>query len=92
MKQQTVQFEMIRHTAIAEGYCSACGRKTVRQRTFEQAISPSNRNKEGKLKTRGEIRSELIAAEHRWTPNHDHMNCPEICAERVERRKRSGKR
>lgn len=91
MRTTRTVFKTIKNTARSEGFCTACGKRTVRQRTFEATINPFNRNAEGEIKTSAEVRADLLARARSWQPNYDHTNCPQIVAERVTRRLKASK-
>lgn len=85
-----VVYQEIRHTEIRQGNCSACGKPTNRQRTFNLTVNPTNRRADGTIKTADEVRADILTMARAWSPNHDHQNCPQIRAERVLR-KRGGR-
>jgi predicted RNA-binding Zn-ribbon protein involved in translation (DUF1610 family) len=62
----TTRFEVVRHKAVKSLPCPVCGKRLRRQRTFEQTINPYNRNEDGTVKTRNEIRAELAAQAAEW--------------------------
>lgn len=43
-----------------------CGKRLVRQKTFEQTINPFNKNAAGKVKSHAEIMTELQQWRSRW--------------------------
>ena len=69
-----VEFESIKRGITKTGKCK-CGKKLLRSKTFEQTISPFNKNKEGTLKTRFEIVEELIKEAHSWQPDFICSKC-----------------
>ena len=58
--------------------CPECGKKIRRQRTFGQTLNPFNRDRDGFLKTRQQIRRELYAEAAVWQER------PEMCGDCFE--------
>jgi len=75
----TTRFEVIRHKAVKSLPCAVCGKRLRRQRTFEQTINPYNRNADGTVKTRAEIRQELITEARVWAQDAEsHAACEAV--------------
>jgi hypothetical protein len=72
----TTTFEVVCHRAVKSLPCPGCGKRLRRQRTFEQTINPYNRNADGTVKTRAEIRQELITEAAVWADTAEtHAAC-----------------
>ena len=76
----------VRHVETKHGFCSACGGRTNRQRTWTRYITPAARNRDGSIKSASQHREDILTAARAWQPNHDHTNCPAIRAERIARK------
>lgn len=76
----TTRFETVRVQYVKQGQCPACGTWRRRQKTFEQTINPFNRNADGTMKTRDQIREELHAEGRGWEPDY---SCSENHGARV---------
>jgi hypothetical protein len=74
MATYTERYEAVTFPAAKNLRCPGeCGKKVRRQKTFQQTISPFNRNAEGQVKTRPEIFAELRAQAEEWQQK------PELC-------------
>lgn len=63
----TYTFQKIGWKAFKKGKCAACGKHGVeRTKEFYQTLNPWNRNADGELKSRDEIRAELRAEDAAW--------------------------
>jgi len=70
----TVRFEPVTQRARKSVKCTGCGKRLQRRRTFEQTLSPYNKDRQtGQLKTREQIRVELLAEAREWEQK------PETC-------------
>lgn len=72
----TYRFAAVKHPTTKTGKCPVCGKTVKRSRTFEQTLSPFNKNKAtGELKTRQEIGLELKFEAEAWVPDYTHAHC-----------------
>lgn len=62
----TYIFEEIKLYGSKSGKCSVCGKSCTRSQKFSQTLNPFNKNKNGDVKTRQEIRAELQAELTDW--------------------------
>ncbi|WP_032914762.1 hypothetical protein [Streptomyces sp. NRRL B-11253] len=62
----THRFERIPLTAKKSVPCTGCGKKIRRQRTFEQTLTPFNKNADGAIKDYAVIYRELEAMAAKW--------------------------
>jgi len=64
-----INFEVVKvvgtRTLVCEG---GCGRRAARRKTFECTINPFNRNKDGTIKSREEVRAQAQAEANKWRP------------------------
>ena len=61
------------------GKCSVCGKYVKRSRTFEQTISPFNRNPEtGLPRTWDEVVVRVNAEADAWKPDFTHEKCSQV--------------
>lgn len=82
----TIRLDEVRHVEVRHGFCSACGQRTNRQRTWTRYVNAAHRKADGTVKTANDHREDILTLARAWQPNHDHENCPAIRAERVARR------
>jgi hypothetical protein len=68
MEEITIKtnFEVIKKKSWKKRICWCCLKKFNRQKTFEQTISPFNKNKKGKPKTKEKILQELDKEVRDW--------------------------
>jgi len=59
------KFGKVEYQALKVGKCK-CGVKRKRQKMFYQTENPFNRNDDGSIKTRKQIRSELLKSALKW--------------------------
>jgi hypothetical protein len=59
-------YDPVRVTAAKTVECSVCGKKLRRQRTFQQTISPFNKNPDGTQKTSREVYLSVCAVAEDW--------------------------
>lgn len=60
------RYEPVKHTVVKQGKCEGCGKKTRRQTTLQNTISPFNKNPDGTPRTRAEIVEKLHAEGEEW--------------------------
>lgn len=68
-----ITFDTVKFYARKSGKCPACGKTTIRSRVFEQTLNPYNRNEQGLVKSRDEIRAELRVEAEEWEPDFRHQ-------------------
>jgi hypothetical protein len=61
-----VRFERVKFSAAKRYKCATCGKTVRRQRTFEQTLSPWNKNAAGEEATRSEVVEKLRAEAAAW--------------------------
>lgn len=66
-------FNEVKHYARKSGNCPTCGKPVTRSRVFMQTLNPYNRNEEGRVKSRDEIRAELRVEAEEWEPDFRHQ-------------------
>ena len=59
-------FEEVKHYATKRVKCSNCNKTVRRQKTFSQTLNPFNKNKDGSLKNRLQIKDELVEEASKW--------------------------
>jgi hypothetical protein len=59
-------FEEVKHHATKSVKCSSCNKTLRRQKIFSQTLNPFNKNKDGSLKTRFQIKDELVKDASQW--------------------------
>ena len=72
-----VEFERIRCAHPKTGNCPVCGRRVTKSQTFEQTVNPFNRNEDGSVKTREQVRADVHAEAEAWQPDFRHEKCKE---------------
>lgn len=75
-----IRFEPVKTMRRASGACPVCGKKTTRSRTFEHTVSPFNRNTNGQVKSREEVRADVHDEAEAWQPDFRHPVCREAQA------------
>lgn len=60
------KFEEIKQKAKKTVPCDECGKKVTRQRTFSMTENPFNKNPDGTIRTRMEIREALLEQAREW--------------------------
>lgn len=70
-------FEEVTVTATKRATCPLCGKKGTRTRTFRQTINPANRNADGTVRTRAQVRAALLVEAEPWKrdPDGTHDRC-----------------
>lgn len=72
----TTRFEVVKQRATKYLPCPVCGKKVRRERTFEKTINPFNRNADGQVKTRTEVREDVRAEALAWQHQPEpHQKC-----------------
>lgn len=66
MYSYTERYEPITLTGYKSIKCRICGKRLKRQRTFQQTLSPFNKNEKGETKTVAEIYKELQEKIDEW--------------------------
>lgn len=76
MRTIRMTFEVVKVHATRRGQCSVCGRHCTRSYTAEGTINPFNKNEDGSVKTREEVREALKPKVEAWkqTPLR-HVRC-----------------
>ena len=62
----TYTFAKVEHRVTKSVKCDACGKRLKRSTTLFQTLSPFNKTSDGQLKTREQIREELLVKEQEW--------------------------
>lgn len=62
----TFIFEEVKLYGSKSGKCSVCGKPCTRSQKFVQTLNPFNKNENGEVKTRREIKEELLAELKDW--------------------------
>jgi hypothetical protein len=70
------RFEEIKQKAKKRVPCDNCGTKVNRQKTFTMTENPFNRNPDGTVRNRYEIREALLVKAREWQAKQD----GELCA------------
>ena len=76
----TYRFEEVTHRATKRVPCDGCGKTLSRSRTFMQTLNPFNKNADGTVKNREDIREELKQQAGEWTAvktGERHAKCEE---------------
>lgn len=66
MYRQTITFEEVSQLAVRKGVCDVCGKRGRRQRTFTMTINPWNKNPDGTVRTRAEVKAANRAKAQEW--------------------------
>ena len=77
-RTQTVHYEQVSRQSRKVGKCSICQKRTERSKTFTHTINPFNKNKEGSVKTYGQVRADVIEEMNAWKPDFDHDKCRDM--------------
>ena len=59
-------YERITSRATKSGPCAVCGKRAQRSETFENTVNPWNRNEDGTVRTRSEIRAHVDRLAEAW--------------------------
>lgn len=76
-------FPKVTRTARKTGFCSRCGGRVVRSKTFEATVNPFNRNELGAVKGYAEVSNDIAQMAADWVPNFDHDRCPAVLRSEV---------
>jgi hypothetical protein len=76
----TYYYEEVSAPARRKGNCPICGKATVRSKRFTQTVNPFNRNADGTVKTRAEVRASVDAQAIAWVPDFSHEACGEAAS------------
>lgn len=68
----TSKFEEVSFTATKAGKCPSCGKRVTRSQKFWGTINPFNKNSDGTIKTRQQIKVELHEEAAAWEPDFRH--------------------
>lgn len=70
-------FEEVTVTATKTARCPLCGKRARRSKTFGQTINPANKNADGTVRTREQVRARLQALAAAWKkdPDGTHDRC-----------------
>ncbi len=69
----TINFREVSLRAEKSGKCITCGKRRKRVRKFCQTINPFNKNADGTVKNRFDIRTELQTQVDKW--RKEPINC-----------------
>lgn len=69
------RFEQIKQQAKKRVPCDECGKKVTRQKTFTMTENPFNKNPDGTVRTRYEIREALLEKKREWEAKQDGELC-----------------
>ncbi len=79
----TYVFEEVKLYGSKSGKCSVCKKPCNRSQKFAQTLNPFNKNKDGEVKTRQEIVTELQAELAEWRGKPPiHSRCEQIADNR----------
>lgn len=56
-------------SAFRLGVCPICGKTRKRSKTFTHTVNPLNRHADGTVKTREEVRADVVAIAAAWRPD-----------------------
>lgn len=70
-----VRFEVVKASRQKSGKCPVCGKRVVRKTTFEQTLSPYNKNGDGTVKNYHEVSVDVNKEANRWKPDFHHEKC-----------------
>jgi len=62
----TYVYERITARGRRSGTCDVCGKPAQRSRTFENTVNPFNRNADGTVRTRTEVRANVSRLAREW--------------------------
>lgn len=68
-------YERVDYGVTRRGVCPVCGGKVSRSTTFSATINPFNRNADGTVRNRVDIRRELARQADAWVPDFRHRYC-----------------
>ena len=63
----TTTYERVTWTGHRSGPCAVCGKRATRSRTFENTISPFNRNEDGSVRSYREVSDRVRAMAAEWS-------------------------
>lgn len=63
-------FDDVSVRAERSGKCAVCGKRWKRSKVFRHTVNPWNKTDDGKVKTREQVRSDVIAEANAWQPEH----------------------
>jgi hypothetical protein len=72
-------FSNVTTYSTKRGFCPRCGKPTTRSMKFTHTVNPFNKNSEGFIKTREEVRADTKAEAEAWEPDFSHKKG--VCAE-----------
>ncbi len=62
----TYTFQEVKYSSQKSGHCAVCGKPASRSQKFFQTLNPYNRNADGSIKNRDDIRRELNEEIAKW--------------------------
>ncbi len=71
----TTSFPELSAHRTRTGRCPVCGKTTRRSRTFTMTVNPFNKNPDGSVRTRDEVRAAVAARADAWQPDFTHAGC-----------------
>lgn len=73
--RQVTHYEPVETHRRRSGVCTVCGRATQRSRTFTMTVNPFNKNPDGTVRSRMEVRQAVEAEADAWVPDFRHEAC-----------------
>ena len=71
----TIRFEEIRARRARSGKCPTCGRRVIRKFNDAMTVNPWNKNPDGTVRSRDEVRAAIEAVADAWVPDFEHAAC-----------------
>lgn len=71
----TENYEEIRAYRQKTGTCPGCGKRVVRKFTTTQTVNPFNKNPDGTVRTKAEVRAAVNAQADAHVPDFEHWTC-----------------
>ncbi len=71
----TYAYQVIPARRAYIGKCPVCGKQVSRSRTFEMTVNPWNKNEDGTVRTRVEVRQAVDIEADKWIPDFLHEKC-----------------
>jgi hypothetical protein len=77
-----IKFEQVRYNTRKRCKCASCGKAVSRSTTIIKTVNPFNKNADGSIKTRAEVRADCDKEASKWHTK------PEWCKDCNEQRSR----
>lgn len=72
-----INFEQVWATRERSGKCPTCGKRTVRKFRECNTVNPFNKNEDGTVRNRAQVKACIEAKADEWVPNFQHAKCAE---------------